>query len=69
MPYIWLEPDEMKALRDVYDWRRRIGQPLDWDAFDRAMARLINGDGSQDVAGEQAAAGTANGSARKNDPS
>ena len=27
MPYIWLENDELRAVRAVIDWRSRIGQP------------------------------------------
>ena len=40
MPYIWLEEDELQAVRAVISWRLRIGQPLDWAAYDRGMARL-----------------------------
>ena len=43
MPYIWLENDELRAVRAVIDWRSRIGQPLDWAAYDRGMARLATG--------------------------
>jgi len=42
MPHVWLEPDELKAMQDVFDWMNRIGQPLDWAAFDRAKARILN---------------------------
>jgi hypothetical protein len=43
MPYIWLEVDELLALRAVIDSRTHIGQPLDWAAYDRGMARLATG--------------------------
>lgn len=42
MPEIWLEPDELRALQDVFDWQNRIGLPLDWAAYDRAKARIVN---------------------------
>lgn len=42
MPEIWLDPDELKALQDVFDWEHRIGLPLDWAAYDRAKARIVN---------------------------
>ena len=42
MPEVWLEPDELKALQDVFDWINRIGRPLDWAAYDRAKARIVN---------------------------
>lgn len=41
MPFLWLESDELKALQDVFDWKRRIGQPLDWAAFERAKSRIV----------------------------
>lgn len=49
MPYVWLESDELKALQDVFDWKQRIGQPLDWAAFDRAKVRIVKppGDGTR----------------------
>ena len=47
MPYIWLEVDELRAVRAVIDWRARIGQPLDWAAYDRGMARLATGQAFQ----------------------
>jgi hypothetical protein len=41
MPEIWLEPDELNALQDVFDWDERIDRPLDWAAYDRAKARIV----------------------------
>jgi DUF2934 family protein len=42
MPEIWLEPDELQALQDIFDWRNRFGRPLDWAAYDRARTRIVN---------------------------
>lgn len=41
MPYIYLDADELAALRDVFVSRSRLGHPVDWDAYDRAKARII----------------------------
>jgi hypothetical protein len=32
-----------QQLTPLIDWRSRIGQPLDWAAYDRGMARLATG--------------------------
>lgn len=41
MPYIYLDSEELAALRDVFVSRSRLGHPVDWDAYDRAKARII----------------------------
>jgi hypothetical protein len=43
MPYIWLKEDELQAVRAVLDSQSRIGQPLDWAAYDRGIARIKTG--------------------------
>ena len=42
MPFIYLDSDELTALRDVFDARSRIGHPIDWSAYDRAKARIVD---------------------------
>lgn len=41
MPYIWLDSDELQALQDAYDWRNRIGRPMDWQAYERAKTHIL----------------------------
>lgn len=41
MPYIWLDSGELKALQDAFDWKNRIGRPMDWQAYERAKTHIV----------------------------